>query len=208
MISRLKELLPDYHRPYSKNALLFEGRLSQRFQNARGHRTQPRTQNKKKVKKKPFIDDPVLNQKISTSNRPLICSIDIETKEIGTEITKKKDVNKALDNLRAQQKKSQSDRHRQMTDDEHLLEQQVFLERQEILMISMILFEIDYYIWDTIFHSSSIDYVANFEGTRRVFLWTNDDKPVFNVSLNRCNHEKDLLKSFAEFTYDKKLLVS
>ncbi|KAL0215417.1 hypothetical protein P9112_007601 [Eukaryota sp. TZLM1-RC] len=61
---------------------------------------------KKKVKKKPFIDDPVLNQKVSTSDRPLICSIDIETKEIGVEITKKKDINKTLDNLRAQQKQS------------------------------------------------------------------------------------------------------
>ncbi|KAL0215474.1 hypothetical protein P9112_007658 [Eukaryota sp. TZLM1-RC] len=38
VIFRLKELLPDYHRPYSRNAYLFEDKLAQKYQNSREQR--------------------------------------------------------------------------------------------------------------------------------------------------------------------------
>ncbi|KAL0211240.1 hypothetical protein P9112_009538 [Eukaryota sp. TZLM1-RC] len=41
VISRLKELLPDYHRPYSRNAYLFEDKLAQKYQNPRERRARP-----------------------------------------------------------------------------------------------------------------------------------------------------------------------
>ncbi|KAL0223807.1 hypothetical protein P9112_003197 [Eukaryota sp. TZLM1-RC] len=59
-----------------------------------------------------------------------------------------------------------------------------------------------------LFYFSSIDYVAKLEGLTRVLSWTNDSKSGEGVSLKRFDYEKDLLNSFVELTYGKKIFGS